>query len=711
MRDEMRIEQITLNNYRQYYGKVVVRFAAKENEFSIVVGANGAGKSTRWNAIHWCLCNEEPHLKSDKKPPLINKKYLRENVGGFLTTYVEIIMVKGHDKYLIRRSLAGLLEHLEKDDNGMIRLSKENPVPTGFFIQDRDKSELFQISRNSGAWETKNQSHDFRNLVHEHVIPENLAKFFILDGEFLQDLFGEFENIKSGIDQISQINVLNKTIEETRNVKFKQPKGAGKISEITENINMYERRLASEDKFGRKMYSDTKTVYGTEDSMHAMGNPRKDDLEKSINNMGKELTELGRKIADSNAKTKLEIKDRYANTRQKKKDAETELKTMIQNHIGSILASGPLIMCKPSLVAATASIKAEMDKGKLPNTYKRMMVGDLLAKNTCLCGTALENGTDARRHVEHEMERISDQVQYDIANDMRVNNERFLDGYDGMLQRLDQERESIRIKKKGLDSLSEEMQSLGRRLPENDSDYADMIKRHDELDALRGGYQRELGSYETEIRQWTEAKANETRRYQVAEKRGRENKEAILVIQKASLIEIALEQIKRDVDETIRDKVARKTLEIYNAMAWKKNYEYLWIDGRYQISIGGEDGMDVVGGMAAGEKLFLALSFIMALKNITNYRFPFVIDSPLGKAGGNLKISFGKHMPKLLDGSQMIMRATNTEYSKYKIQPETGSAATHTLKELLEQNGTVHEYEIDFDKEAETARVVTVGRF
>ena len=33
MSDEMRIEQITLNNYRQYYEKVVVKFTAKKNAF------------------------------------------------------------------------------------------------------------------------------------------------------------------------------------------------------------------------------------------------------------------------------------------------------------------------------------------------------------------------------------------------------------------------------------------------------------------------------------------------------------------------------------------------------------------------------------------------------------------------------------------------------------------------------------------------------
>ena len=114
--------------------------------------------------------------------------------------------------------------------------------------------------------------------------------------------------------------------------------------------------------------------------------------------------------------------------------------------------------------------------------------------------------------------------------------------------------------------------------------------------------------------------------------------------------------------------------------------------------------------MAAGEKLFLALSFIMALKNITNYRFPFVIDSPLGKTGGNLRINFGTYMPELLDGTQLIMLATNTEYSNDKIQPDDESEATHTLRELLEQNGSVNEYEINFDKEAETANIVAGRR-
>ena len=234
MRDELRISQITLNNYRQYYGKVTVEFTTKKNAFSILVGTNGAGKSNLWNAIHWCLFGIEPHLKSADKPPIINKKYLQEENNGLFETYVEIIMTAGNDKYRIKRSLEGLLHGFERDNNGLIIMSNEDPVPSGFEIMNRDKSELFQISENGGAWKTQNNEHNFRNLVTEHIIPENLSKFFILDGEFLQDLFSEFENIKSGIDQISQINIVNKTIENARGIRFPLPPGVGKMNDIIE---------------------------------------------------------------------------------------------------------------------------------------------------------------------------------------------------------------------------------------------------------------------------------------------------------------------------------------------------------------------------------------------------------------------------------------------------------------------------------------------
>ena len=76
-----------------------------------------------------------------------------------------------------------------------------------------------------------------------------------------------------------------------------------------------------------------------------------------------------------------------------------------------------------------------------------MLVGDLLAKSKCLCGTSLGEGTDARKHVKYEMDLITDEVQYDIANDIRYNNEQFMNGYTDMVKRLDDEMKNIQVRK------------------------------------------------------------------------------------------------------------------------------------------------------------------------------------------------------------------------------------------------------------------------
>lgn len=711
MRDEMRIESITLYNYRQYYGEVTVNFVTKENTFSIIVGSNGAGKSNLWNAIHWCLFNEEPHLKGNSKPPIINKKHLQENKDSQLTTYVEMRLVKNKNRYRIRRTITGTLENSEKDENKMIKMSKSEPVPADFFITNRDKPELFQISKNDGRWKDYVSGNNFPNLVNEHIIPKNLAKFFVLDGEFLQDLFDEFKNIKSGIDQISQINVLDNTLKAARGVKFNRPKGSGKTDEIGKKIDYYELQLASEDKYGKKMYSDTKMVYGTEDRMHVMGHPCEADLEKAIKNIDEELYDLKKQISNSSATLKLENITKYEKKLKQKNLAENELKQLIARHTDNLVNLGPHIMCREYLRTAAKLIKIEMSKGKLPNAHKRMMIGDLLEKGECLCGSILEDGTDARRRVEDEIKRIMEQEQYDIASNIRSANEHFLNDYAEKMKQLHEEMEKVNKEKQNLRSLKEELADLKRQIPPDNTNYKELIDQQDNLQANRDEHFEHLGRVRSEIATWTKEKGELMRQYNIAQGRTRKDKEAMLTIQKSNLVLDILEKIKHDVGETIRDRVAKETLEIYNKMTWKKNYTNLRIDDEYQISVRGNDGIDMVGGKAAGEKLFLALSFIMALKKITDYRFPFVIDSPLGKAGGTLKINFGKYMPKLLSGSQMIMLATNTEYSKDRIRSDTGTDATHTLKELLEQGGTVREYEINFDKEAETAKIVVGRRF
>ena len=710
MSDDIRISEITLVNYRQYYGTVRVRFPTQENMFAVLVGANGAGKSNFWNAIHWCLFGNEPHIKSSDAPSIINMAYLYEaeknKVNKTLVMSVKIIMQAGDTKYLVRRQIEGVLHFLKRDDNNTLRRSEEDPVPYGFEIIKRNNATLFQKSQMGGSWETLSDKHDFDSLVNEHIIPENLSQFFILDGEFLQELFGKFENIKSGIDQISQIHVLNDALDLVEETRFSyRPSNDRKAEQIAAEITGIDQFLRSENYRGVVHTSSTEVVYGTDDPMHATGKPLRADLNRTIEAIDAKIQDLDKKIAVSNAINKTELKHRHKRKLNEKKSVEERLNKITSEHLNLLITDGPFIMCMPSIRTATSLIHAEMKRGKLPNIPKRMLVNDLLTRGECICGARLDEGTSARSIVEEEMRHIINEAQYDIANNIRYNNDQFIENYASTQNRINDEMEAIQDTRTRLNKIIGEIRKLQRQLPKDDKDYARLISERGRLKDERDKYLKRLALEEHAIKTRTAKRGNAVRKLQSIETHTKKEQESKLLVEKSSIINSTIRNIKKDVEKTIREKVSDETLRIFNSLSWKKNYASLFIDDKYHIQVVDDDGFEIVGGMAAGEKLFLALSFIMALRRVTNYKFPFVIDSPLGKTGGNLRISFGKRMPKLLNGSQIIMLATNTEYNDTPIQPEDGGAAAPSLIQLLKEKATIHEYKIDFNKEDKTAKI------
>ncbi len=713
MRNEIRISEVTLENYRQYYGTVKVTFPTEPNTFSVIVGANGAGKSNFWNAIHWCLFGEEPHIKSSSAPSIINIACLSEAEKADttkLTTSVKIVVESGDTKYLIRRSITGLLHRLERDDNNTLVMSSEDPVPSGFEVTDRDKQTLFQRSRESGRWETLSDRHDFDSLVGEYIIPKNLARYFILDGEFLQDLLDRFGSIKSGIDQISQIHVLNDALELMEKTRFQyKPRGSRKAGDIWAEIDSMEHFLNSENRHGVVETSSTEVIFGTDEPMHASGNPRKKDLEQSIMAMRARLRELDREIAVSDAINRTQMKKQYNNRRDEEKDVRKRLDRLVDEYLKRLITIGPFIMCKPSVESATSLIRAEIKKGKIPNIPRRMLVNELLDRHECLCGTRLDDGTGARRLVEEQMRHITYEAQYDIANNVLHHNDRLLKDFDSTLKSADAEMVEIRDTRLRLTKLGEEVRRLRQDLPKDDELYARLINERYSLEKERDSFNQELGQLKTDIAARTAQVGDLKRKLLSIATHAGEEREANLLFGKSDIIKGKMREIKEDAERVTRKRVSDRTMKILNSLSWKNDYTSLTIDDEYGLRVTNDAGLEVVGGLSAGEKLFLALSFIMALKHVTGYRFPFVIDSPLGKTGGSLRLRFGKHMPELLNGSQLIMLATNTEYNDTPISLEDGGSEP-SLIELLKSEVYIQEYNIDYDKVRNTANISRIGR-
>ena len=77
----------------------------------------------------------------------------------------------------------------------------------------------------------------------------------------------------------------------------------------------------------------------------------------------------------------------------------------------------------------------------------------------------------------------------------------------------------------------------------------------------------------------------------------------------------------------------------------------------------------ILGSLSAGESLFLALSFISAIRNVTGFKFPLIIDTPLGKVSGTPRYLLSRALPEYLPDEQIIFLATDTEF----LNPDTRS--------------------------------------
>ena len=124
-----------------------------------------------------------------------------------------------------------------------------------------------------------------------------------------------------------------------------------------------------------------------------------------------------------------------------------------------------------------------------------------------------------------------------------------------------------------------------------------------------------------------------------------------------------MKTIKDELLEDVRKKVQVYTQEYFKEFLWKKDtYNGVAINNDYKITAQHVDGYDVSVGLSKGEKLVLALSFMAALRKITGFGFPLMIDTPLGRVSGEPRHNIATHLPNFLKGTQVTLLVTDAEY-------------------------------------------------
>ena len=626
------MRRLYLENFRQYR-KADMEFSCNPQQlFTVLRGHNGAGKTNIMNAITWCLYGTEERVGSTEGDlPIINTNALQEKPNGIITMTVMIVLADTNgDKIKIERKL-----HLY--NNGGTRMIKDKrtgiSIPEGSTPTYEKSFQWYDL----GGWK---RTAYFDTSVND-LLPKYLMNYFLFDGEKLEDFFENIDGVKNGIKDVSQIKYVENSIESLKKVMTEKRKAA---KDLDPQIKKYQIKM---DDAENKL--EEKKKYAKElDEKRKKYKARRKDLEQIITKSGGDAGEYQREAQV--------VQDQIDQCKEKYEKAKSEQQDYV-------LANMAVIMMMSSIRDALDHMELEAKKGVLPPKIRDTFVKELLDGERCICGNDLSDGTTSREQVREllkkaqysEISELCSELKYDLESVLRLEeikaelNKKVRDvaDCDTDMKKHKAHLKDLKIKIGNTDSeyicnINAEKNMLDDRIEQVNRDIGTISRDENELNKL--------------IEQYTNAFTKE-------QNKSKEHERLIRQLDFCTNASNALEKIKDELLEDVREKVQSYTQKYFMEFLWKKDtYNGVAINNDYRITTHHVGGYNVSTGLSKGEKLVLALSFMAALRKITGFGFPLMIDTPLGRVSGEPRHNIATHLPNFLKGTQVTLLVTDAEY-------------------------------------------------
>ena len=174
----MKIDKITLNNFRQYYGNNPIDLQTSRNKNIILIGGkNGYGKTNFLVSVVWCLYGEDISKIDDNFKREIQKdgnyqRYLKESIN-------RDNQKEGGNKFSVEIRLSEIelpeTNHIKSGSNYSCTLIRTFEIDT--------QNESFEI-KVIGVDNSFLEDNDAKKIfVNDYLIPIEAAKFVFFDAE------------------------------------------------------------------------------------------------------------------------------------------------------------------------------------------------------------------------------------------------------------------------------------------------------------------------------------------------------------------------------------------------------------------------------------------------------------------------------------------------------------------------------------------------
>ena len=621
----MILKSLILNNFRIYKGKQQINFAHGDKNITIIQGNNEVGKTTIMNAITWCLYKREYYKKEGKKP--LWNAFAAEELENGDEDKVEVILImedESNNEVTFKRSL-----EFSKNDAGKIIRGNSS----------------FDITEDDGK-NTK-QYLSTETYLNKHL-PQKLRKYFLFNGEQLEKFFdlGKTGNIKDSVDQLSQLNLLNRLVNHVGSIESthisRGEKLAPNLTKIRKDIKSEEEKSETNKKDLERLKKDKRDF---KNQIH--------DLETFISSIKGDPQEL---IVERKQKEK-ELEE----TIGKIKSADIKYKEYLLEEFFNIFAYESLINFKD--IGDDLKIK-----NFIPADIKKSFLKQLLDNKICICGEPLEEGSDHYQHIYdlfNDTNPVSD-IQEEV-NALLGKTELIISEYP---KNFKNELKNIKKKKNNLNNHKKE---LNNRMTEIDNtlenmDIEEIERVQKKLSSLRNSLEttiKEIGVLEESIKH-SDKKLNKLRRDEKEEldKKGKydENEKRLMFIKNVNNI---CKQLKNEISEEMHIKLESETSKLFTNMHWKTIYEHVEIDDNYVVTIYQKDGdINTAEDLSTGGTLTLALAFTLALNSLSGFELPIVIDTPMGNLDEDIQMNIAEFLPDYSQSKQVTLLVKSKEYTK-----------------------------------------------
>lgn len=649
----MLLESIKLENFRQFRNEYI-EFAqgADGKNVTIIIGDNGAGKTTFAQAFFWCLYGETEF--SDKN--MINKLVASDmKPSQKEKVQVTLKLTHGNVSYTLMRE-----QIYSKDYSN--RIKGDNTI---FDIAIKDsKGNTTYVKKTLCEGEVKS------------ILPKELSKYFFFDGERIEKMSKDISTGKKATDFAEAVKGLLGLNAMFSAIQHFNPRTKNSV------IGSYESSYSANSNI--KIIEYTKTIESCKEKIA--------EIDSRIDELENQIEQANSRKAEKVEEIKLYAEGEELQLQKEKllgqiKSVKTSRSTVIKEISKNFNANMSFFFSSSLMLKALEFLANKDFIGKdIPFMHSKT-IEYLLKQKVCICGTHLDEGAVPYNKIKGLLEFLPPQSLSTNVSDFKKESNRRANARENLYDDIREKMAIISKQDEEIVNLNDDLNAIEKKLSGNDvrntvrtinaeiqicdqTIRKNQIER-DQLLMQKGGFEKDATRADTERRNLTLLDKN--------------NKKIEIYKAYAEKIHEELQEVYVSSETEIRSKLESTINEIFRTI-----YEgglSLTIDEKYHISVYADD-FDGDVETSTAQSISVIFAFItgiikMAKENrtannedaqlLSSEPYPLVMDAPLSTFDKRRIKTVCESLPNIAEQVIIFIKDTDGELAEDYMGDKIGS--------------------------------------